>query len=85
MTVKILYFAWVRERIGRSTETVEVPPDVTTVADLVRWLRAKGPEYEAAFERPELVRAALNQVHVKPDALLTGVREIAFFPPVTGG
>lgn len=85
MTVKILYFAWVRERIGRSTETVEVPPEVTTVADLVRWLRAKGPEYEAAFERPELVRAALNQVHVKPDALLTGVREIAFFPPVTGG
>ena len=85
MTVTLLYFAWVRERIGKASETVEVPGDVTTVADLVGWLRARGPGYELAFARPDLVRAALDQVHVKADASVRGAREIAFFPPVTGG
>ncbi len=85
MTVQIVYFAWVRERIGKPGETVELAPGVATVADLVRWLRAKGPEYEAAFARPELVRAAIDRSHVKPDTPIAGAREIAFFPPVTGG
>jgi molybdopterin synthase sulfur carrier subunit len=85
MTVKLLYFAWVREKVGRSDELVEVPRNVETIADLVQWLRSRGPEYAAAFERAEVVRAAIDQRHVKPTAELRGAREIAFFPPVTGG
>jgi len=85
MTTKLLYFAWVRERIGRSAETLELPAGLVTVADLVAWLQTRGPEYAAAFERPGLVRAAIDQTHVKPDAPIAGAREIAFFPPVTGG
>lgn len=85
MTLKLLYFAWVRERIGHPTETIELPPDINTIADLVVWLRSRGPEYAEAFARPELVRAAIDQSHVKSDAPIAGAREIAFFPPVTGG
>lgn len=83
--MKLLYFAWVRERIGRSAETLELPADLETIADLVTWLRTRGEEYQEAFARPDLVRAAINQQHVKPDAPIAGAREIAFFPPVTGG
>ena len=84
-TIKLLYFAWVREKMGRAEETVSVPEGIATVADLVGWLRTQGPEYEAAFARPEVVRAAIDQTHVKPAAAVAGAREIAFFPPVTGG
>ena len=84
MPVEIRYFAWVREKVGRASETVELPADVGTVADLVRWLQARGPEYAEAFSRPE-VRAALDRTHVKPSTRIAGTREIAFFPPVTGG
>lgn len=84
-TVKLVYFAWVREKMGRAEETVSVPTTVATIADLVQWLRSRGPEYESAFERPEIVRAAIDQAHVKPHATVAGAREIAFFPPVTGG
>lgn len=83
--MKLLYFAWVRERIGRPGETLDLPADIVTVADLVLWLKQRGPEYVEAFAKPELVRAAINQTHVKPDAPIAGAREIAFFPPVTGG
>ncbi|MDX2156805.1 MAG: molybdopterin converting factor subunit 1 [Hyphomicrobiaceae bacterium] len=83
--MQLLYFAWVREKIGRSGESLELPPGIVTVADLVRWLSARGPEYAEAFARPDLVRAALDQSHVKPETPLGRVREIAFFPPVTGG
>jgi sulfur-carrier protein len=84
-TVKLRYFAWVREKIGRGEEVLAVPGSVKTVADLVAWLKTRGPEYEDAFRRAEVVRAALDQIHVKPSAALEGAREIAFFPPVTGG
>jgi molybdopterin synthase sulfur carrier subunit len=83
--MKVLYFAWVRERIGKPEEQIELPPEVTTVADLVAHLSTKGEEYAYAFENPKLVRAAIDQVHVKPGAPLAGAREIAFFPPMTGG
>jgi molybdopterin synthase sulfur carrier subunit len=83
--MKLLYFAWIRERIGRAGETLELPPEIVTVADLVKWLKARGPEYGEAFARPDLVRAAINQNHVKPETPIAGAREIAFFPPVTGG
>ena len=84
-TVKIRYFAWVRERVGRAEEEIDVPAGVTTVADLAGWLAARGPEYAHAFEKRDIVRCALDQVHVKPTAPIGGAREIAFFPPVTGG
>ncbi len=83
--MKLVYFAWVRERIGKTEETVELPEGIATIADLVRWLKAKGEEYEYAFENEAVVRAAIDHVHVKPEAPLAGAREIAFFPPMTGG
>lgn len=85
MTVTLLYFAWVREKIGRAREELELPAPVTDVASLIAWLRTRGPEYEHAFERADVIRTAINQTHVKPSASLAGAREIAFFPPVTGG
>ena len=85
MPVKILYFAWVREKTGKAEEVLDLPANVETVADLVGWLKQRGPEYADAFARPGVVRAAIDQQHVRPDASLRGVREIAFFPPVTGG
>lgn len=81
----IRYFAWVREKTGRAEEVAEVPATVTTVAGLMTWLAARGPEYAAAFARPAVIRAAIDQRHVKADTPLAGAREVAFFPPVTGG
>jgi sulfur-carrier protein len=83
--MKLLYFAWVREKVGCGAEEVELPAGVITVADVVSWLRTRGPEFEAAFARPEVVRAAVDKVHVKTAAPIAGAQEIAFFPPVTGG
>ena len=83
--MKILYFAWVRERIGREGEDVQPPETVRTVADLAGWLAGRGEGYAHAFENPRVVRAAIDHVHAKPDSLLAGAREIAFFPPMTGG
>ncbi len=83
--MKALYFAWVRERVGKGEEELDPPPDVLTIADLVAWLTARGDNYAHAFERPNAVRAALDKVHARPDAPLAGAREVAFFPPMTGG
>lgn len=83
--VTLRYFAWIRERIGRSEERLDVPAEVKTVADLIGWLKRKGPEYAAAFERAEVIRAAIDQAHVQPNSAIAGAQEIAFFPPVTGG
>ena len=83
--VKLVYFAWVRERIGLPEEEVELPPTIATVAELVGWLKSRGEEYDYAFENEGVVRAAIDKVHARPDAPLAGAREIAFFPPMTGG
>ncbi|GJD56432.1 molybdopterin converting factor subunit 1 [Methylobacterium dankookense] len=83
--MKLVYFAWVRERVGRPEEMVAPPDEVATVADLVGWLRGRGEEYAYAFENPGVVRAAIDRVHAKPDASIRGAAEIAFFPPMTGG
>jgi sulfur-carrier protein len=85
MPLKILYFAWVREKTGKAEEIVDVPAGVGTVAELVVWLKGLGPEYAEAFARADVIRAAIDRTHVKPSASLSGAREIAFFPPVTGG
>ena len=83
--MKLLYFAWVRERIGKPQEEVAVPAGVATVAELIDWLKARGEEYAHAFENPKVIRAAIDRAHVRPDAAIAGAREIAFFPPMTGG
>ncbi len=85
MTVTLRYFAWLRERVGRSEEVLDVPSGVTTVADLILWLKDRGPEYAAAFERADVIRAAIDHTHVRQEAPIAGAREIGFFPPVTGG
>jgi molybdopterin synthase sulfur carrier subunit len=83
--VKLRYFAWVRERVGKPEEEVELPAEIATVADLMNWLSCRGDEYAHAFENPKVIRAALDRAHVKADAAIQGAREIAFFPPMTGG
>jgi molybdopterin synthase sulfur carrier subunit len=83
--MKLKYFAWVRERIGKAEETVEPPAGVLTIADLIGWLSARDENYAYAFEKPRVIRAAIDHAHVKPEAAIAGAREIAFFPPMTGG
>jgi sulfur-carrier protein len=83
--VKALYFAWVRERVGRAEEELDPPPTVDTVGDLVAWLSQRGEDYARAFEKPAAVRVALDRVHARSDAHIAGAKEVAFFPPMTGG
>jgi molybdopterin synthase sulfur carrier subunit len=83
--VRLMYFAWVRERIGRGHEDVVLPAGIETVAQLIDWLRSRGPEYESAFERADVIRVAIDQTHASATAPIGIAREIAFFPPVTGG
>ena len=83
--MKVKYFAWVRERVGKTEETIEPPANVRTVDDLIAWLALRGETYAYAFETPLVIRAAIDHAHVKPDATIAGAREIAFFPPMTGG
>ena len=83
--MKVKYFAWVRERIGKAEETVEPPAEVRTVEQLIAWLSARGEAYAYAFEKPKVIRAAIDQAHARPEAAISGAREIAFFPPMTGG
>jgi len=83
--LRLVYFAWVRERIGLTDETVTPPAGTATIADLVRWLKTRGEGYELAFENESIVRAAIDQTHAKPATSIAGAREIAFFPPMTGG
>lgn len=85
MTVELLYFAWVREAIGQAGERVDPPAEVATVADLVDWLRHRGEGYATAFADRARLRAAVDQAFVPLDTPITGAREIALFPPVTGG
>lgn len=83
--VKLIYFAWVRERIGRAEEDVVLPSEVTSVKALLTWLRGRGDEYANALQYPEAIRVAINQEHVDHKETLAGAREIALFPPMTGG
>jgi molybdopterin synthase sulfur carrier subunit len=83
--MKLKYFAWVRERIGKAEETIEPPDHVRTVAELIAWLADRDEGYAHAFETPKVIRAAIDHTHVQPNAAIAGAREIAFFPPMTGG
>jgi molybdopterin synthase sulfur carrier subunit len=83
--VRLLYFAWVRERVGVGEEEVTPPPSVTTVAELVAWLAAASERHAAAFAQPARLRAAVDQAFVPLESSIAGAREVAIFPPVTGG
>ena len=83
--MRLLYFAWVKEKTGIGAEEIEIPASVTTVAELMSWLKTRGPEFAHAFARSEVIRAAIDQTHVRHDVGVRDAREIAFFPPVTGG
>lgn len=83
--MKVLYFAWVRERVGKAEEAIDPPASVKTISDLMQWLIGRGDEYANAFAAPGVIRAAIDHNHARHDAAISGAREIAFFPPMTGG
>jgi len=85
MSVKLVYFAWVRERIGKPDEILDIPENVKTIGELIRFLAARDENYGYAFEKAPFIRAAIDRKHAKHDTLIAGAREIAFFPPMTGG
>ena len=84
-TVHLLYFAWLRERVGAAEEVIALPAGVTTVGELIAWLQGRSPGHAAAFAVANRVRCAVNQEFAGPDAKLAPGDEVAFFPPVTGG
>jgi molybdopterin synthase sulfur carrier subunit len=83
--MRLLYFAWLRARIGVAEEELPLPPEVHDVAGLVAWLRRRGANYAEALRDPKIVRVAINQDYVGPDHPLRDGDEVALFPPVTGG
>ena len=83
--MKLLYFAWVREYVGKSEETLVLPENLKTVSDLISFLSARDEGYLEAFKDTSKIRAALDQTFVPLDHDLKGATEVAFFPPVTGG
>jgi len=84
-TLHLLYFAWLRERVGTTEERVALPAGVVTVGDLIAWLQGRSPGHAAAFAVVRTVRCAVNQEFAGPEAKLVSGDEVAFFPPVTGG
>jgi sulfur-carrier protein len=83
--MKFVYFAWVRERIGKAEEEIVLPDSVRTVAEVLEFLKERGEEYEAALAVPKVIRVAINQEHAEHHEPIAGAREIALFPPMTGG
>ena len=83
--MKILYFAWLRERLNRGEEQVSPPPEVATVADLIDWLAANDEAFAFAVEKRSLIRAAVDARLVSHDAPIAGAQVVALFPPMTGG
>ena len=83
--MKVLYFAWVREAVGKSQEDLIMPEGVKTVQGLVTWLKKQGEGYRMAFADDAMVRVAVNQEYVNLAFLISNDDEVAFFPPVTGG
>lgn len=83
--MKVRYFAWVRERVGKPDEELAPPAEIVSVRDFLGWLKTLGPEYEWALEKAEFVRVALDRVHASPETPIAGAGEIALFPPMTGG
>ena len=83
--MRILYFAWLRSKIGTASEEVSPPAEVATVGALMAWLAASRPGFAEALAAPGVIRAAVNQDYAQPGDPVREGDEIAFFPPVTGG
>ena len=83
--MRLLYFAWLRQHIGRGAEVLDVPDSISSVAALVEWLKVKDAGYARAFSDQNRVRVAINQVHGNFSSVISKDDEVAFFPPVTGG
>ncbi len=83
--MKILYFAWLRERLNRGSEDVSPPQEVVTIADLIDWLAERDEAAAFAFEDRKAIRAALDEEIVALDTPLAGAGTVALFPPMTGG
>lgn len=83
--MRVLYFAWLRHRVGVGSEELALPDGVRTVRQLGDWLAQRHPGFGEAWQRPGVIRIAVNQTHVPDDVELTANDEVAFFPPVTGG
>jgi molybdopterin synthase sulfur carrier subunit len=83
--MKLLYFAWLRQKIGVGEEQLDPPAEVTDVRSLVEWLKGRGPGYATAFQDLDAIKLAVNQEYASLDAAVTPGDEVAFFPPVTGG
>lgn len=83
--MRLIYFAWVRERIGLAEENVDLPAGIETVRDLLSWLKERGEGYAEALRVPDAIRVAIDQEHVRHEERIAGAREIALFPPMTGG
>jgi molybdopterin synthase sulfur carrier subunit len=83
--VLLRYLAWLREKTGIGEERLVLPVEITTVAELLSWQVSRGHPFDQAFQKSEAIRVALDRVHAKPGSPIGGAREIAFFPPVTGG
>ena len=85
MPITILYFAWMKDRVGTATEQLDCPDHIHTLADLIEHLKTISSGHAEAFANPALVRAAIDQEHANLDSDIRNAQEIAFFPPVTGG
>lgn len=83
--MNLIYFAYIRESIGKSSETIDLPDDVATVSGLLRYLETKGDNYKTAFAQSDLIRVAVNEEYVSLERKITSSDEIAIFPPMTGG
>ena len=83
--MKILYFAWLRERLNRGEEEVSPPPEVATVADLIGWLRQRDEAADLAMQKPEIIKAAIDAKIVPHSTSIAGAKVVALFPPMTGG
>lgn len=83
--MKLLYFAWVRQKLGKSEEVLSIPADIASVHTLMAHLATLGPDYAEVFGNPARLRAAVNQIHAAFDMAVKDSDEVAFFPPVTGG
>lgn len=83
--MKILYFAWMKQKIGTGLEEVDPPAEISTAGQLVDWLKDRGPGYEAAFKDAKAIKVAVNQDFATLDSAVGAGDEVAFFPPVTGG
>ena len=83
--MKILYFAWLRERLNRGEEEVSPPVEVRTISDLIGWLRARDEAADLAMQKPEIIKAAIDAKIVPHTAAIAGAKVVALFPPMTGG